>query len=300
MSNSKIFFAILVSLFFFSTQLFPNPQGKRNIPGADKAGKDQGSALYAPGEVLVKFKHGVSMQQVNQIAAGKSLGVKKHFKILSKCMGYEYVLLTSFGNDAMKLEAEMRKHISVSAVSLNYRRLLNVSPNDSFYSDLWGMHNTGQTGGTLDADIDAPEAWDVSTGSSSVIVAVIDTGLDYTHPDLADNVWVNQAEYSGTAGVDDDVNGYVDDVYGIDPAGYVGSDPDTDPMDRYGHGTHCAGTIGAAGNNSRGVSGVNWNVGIMGLKFFDDMGGNGYDSCAIECIEYVVDQKVNYHQNIII
>ncbi|MCU0276638.1 MAG: S8 family serine peptidase, partial [Acidobacteria bacterium] len=141
-------------------------------------------------------------------------------------------------------------------------------------------------------------AWNINTGSAGVIVAVIDTGLDYLHPDLAANVWVNALEQAGTAGVDDDGNGYIDDIYGIDPAGTDGSTPDTDPMDGYGHGTHLSGTIGAVGNNSLGVVGVNWNVKIMGLKFSDDAGGNGFNSYAIECIEYAIDQKANHGQNV--
>ena len=161
------------------------------------------------------------------------------------------------------------------------------------------MHNTGQTGGTTDADIDAPEAWNINTGSSAVIVAVLDSGLDYRHPDLAANAWVNALEQAGTTGVDDDGNGYVDDIYGIDAAGYDEAHPDTDPMDGDGHGTHCSGTIGAVGNNSLAVVGVNWNVKIMGLKFSDEDWGNAYDSFAIECIEYAIDKKINYAQNIV-
>ena len=108
---------------------------------------------------------------------------------------------------------------------------------------MWGLNNTGQTGGTRDADIDAPEAWETFTGSPNVVVAVIDTGVDYTHPDLAANMWRNPGEVAGD-GVDNDANGYVDDVYGIDTA-----NNDSDPFDDEGHGTHVAGTIAAVGNN---------------------------------------------------
>ena len=124
-------------------------------------------------------------------------------------------------------------------------------PNDPRFGDLWGLHNTGQAGGTADADIDASEAWDITTGSSGVVVGIIDTGIEYTHEDLAANIWTNTGEVPGN-GLDDDGNGYVDDVYGIDA--YNG---DSDPMDDNNHGTHVAGTIGAVGNNGVGVAGVN-------------------------------------------
>jgi subtilisin family serine protease len=126
-------------------------------------------------------------------------------------------------------------------------------PDDPFYSSLWGLNNYGQTGGTTDADIDAPEAWGVSTGSSSVIVAVVDTGVDYTHPDLAANCI----------------------------AGYDFVNNDADPKDDHGHGTHCAGTIAAVGNNNIGVIGVAPDTKIMPLKFLDSS-GTGYTSDAIE------------------
>ena len=127
-------------------------------------------------------------------------------------------------------------------------------PNDERFSELWNMHNTGQTGGTPDADIDALEAWDISTGSHAVLVGVIDTGIDYHHPDLAPNIWTNPNEIPGN-GIDDDGNGYIDDVHGWDVI-----NGDNDPTDDHSHGTHCAGIIGAAGNNTAGMAGVCWQV----------------------------------------
>ena len=112
-----------------------------------------------------------------------------------------------------------------------------------------------------------------------MVVAVIDTGVDYTHADLAANIWINPGEIAGN-GIDNDGNGYVDDVHGIDT-----DNNDGDPMDDNGHGTHVAGTIGAVGNNGVGVAGVNWNVRIMALKFLDAC-GSGSTSAAIECLEY--------------
>ncbi|MCA1916200.1 S8 family serine peptidase [Methanospirillum hungatei] len=153
-------------------------------------------------------------------------------------------------------------------------------PNDPGYQYLWGLHNTGQAPfyGMVDADIDAPEAWGITTGSPNVVVAVVDTGVDYTHPDLAANIWQNSGEIIN--GVDDDGNGYIDDVRGWN---FVSKN--NDPMDDSGHGTHCAGTIAAVGNNGIGVTGTAWNVKIMPLKFLNAQ-GSGYVSDAISAILY--------------
>ena len=164
----------------------------------------------------------------------------------------------------------------------NYRVHLQGTPDDVQFDSLWGLNNTGQTGGLIDADIDAAEAWDLSTGSGNTVVAVIDTGVDYTHPDLAGNMWVNAAEANGQPNQDDDGNGFVDDVYGYDFA-----NNDADPKDDHDHGTHVAGTIGAVGNNALGVTGVNWDVQIMALKFLG-ADGSGTLADAIRAIDYSV------------
>ncbi|MCY2936836.1 MAG: S8 family serine peptidase [Planctomycetota bacterium] len=156
-----------------------------------------------------------------------------------------------------------------------------IIPNDPSFSQLYGMNNTGQTGGNNDADIDAPEAWDKTTGTGQTIVAVIDTGVDYNHPELRDNIWTNPGEIAGN-GRDDDNNGYIDDIHGYDFA-----NNDANPMDDNGHGTHVSGTIGAVGNNSTGVAGVNWHTSIMALKFLD-ASGSGFLSTAISALDYAV------------
>ena len=163
---------------------------------------------------------------------------------------------------------------SVQASSTTY-------PNDPLYPNQWGLHNTEQNPfyGTGNADISAPLAWGATTGSSGVTVAVIDTGVDYTHPDLAANMWTNTKEIAGN-GIDDDGNGYIDDVKGWN---FVSNN--NDPMDDNGHGTHCAGTIAAVGNNGIGIAGVTWNCKIMPLKFLNSQ-GNGYISDAISAILY--------------
>ena len=164
-------------------------------------------------------------------------------------------------------------------------------PNDPSFSQLYALHNTGQTGGTIGADIDATAAWDVTTGSQAVVVGVIDTGIDYTHPDLAANIWTNPGEIAGN-GIDDDANGFVDDVHGYDFA-----NNDGDPMDDHGHGTHVSGTIGAVGGNGTGVTGVSWNVSLMALKFLD-ASGSGWDSDAIRAINYATMMRTAYDVNV--
>ena len=119
------------------------------------------------------------------------------------------------------------------------------------------------------SDLELPKAWDITTGSSQVTVAILDTGIDYTHEDLAPNMWKNLGEIAGN-GIDDDENGFVDDVYGIDTY-----NNDSDPMDDNNHGTHCAGIIGAVGDNSSGGSGINWDVRLMALKFIGANGSGG-------------------------
>ena len=172
------------------------------------------------------------------------------------------------------------------------------SPNDPYYSDnLYGLNNIGQTGGAIDADVDAPEAWDTSSGDPRTVVAVIDEGVDTSHPDLKGNIWVNADEVTGNR-VDDDQNGYVDDVNGYDFANDDATVYDPDPL-RNGrgdeHGTHVAGTIAAEGNNGIGVTGVNWQAGIMVLKFLGP--GGGYTSDAVEALNYAVNNGAKISNN---
>ncbi|MCA9781943.1 MAG: S8 family serine peptidase [Candidatus Cloacimonetes bacterium] len=158
-------------------------------------------------------------------------------------------------------------------------------PDDPSFGTQWDMHNTGQSGGTVDADIDMPEAWDLGTGGldgngNQIVVAIVDGGMELTHSNIAPNLWINAAEASGTPGVDDDGNGYVDDINGWD--GY--SNDGTIPSD--GHGTHVAGTVGARGNDNSQVTGINWNVKLMAVA-----ASSGSTSVISVGYGYVLDQK---------
>jgi len=245
---------------------------------------------FAPDEILVKLKaeaeEGMSMtvDADGDVVTGrasldklhKKFGVKKMQRIIKnagkkrkrklsagaeqKLKGLQriYKIKIKKGNDVRETVSEYENDPNVEYAEPNYIYHADATiPNDFHFNDLWGLDNTGQTGGTPDADIDAPEAWDTTTGSRDIIVAVIDSGVDYTHEDMAANMWTNELELNGTAGVDDDGNGYVDDIYGIDACTDGGHVPDADPMDDFGHGTSCAGIIGAVGNNGVGVVGVN-------------------------------------------
>lgn len=162
-------------------------------------------------------------------------------------------------------------------------------PNDAEFSKLWGMKNIGQADdsgaiGIAGADIKATKAWKLNTDARNILVAVIDTGVDYNHPDLKDNIYANPGE-SGegreTNGIDDDGNGFVDDVRGWNFAGVSTNNP----MDDNEHGTHCAGTIGAKGNDGAGVAGVTWNTTILPIKFLT-ASGSGSLADAVKSIQY--------------
>ncbi|UFH59612.1 S8 family serine peptidase [Sulfurovum mangrovi] len=148
-------------------------------------------------------------------------------------------------------------------------------PDDPKFGDLWGLENDNEP----ITDINATSAWEFSTGSHDIVIGILDTGVDYTHSDLSANIWTNPNEIADN-NLDDDGNGYIDDIHGIDTV-----NNDSDPMDDNMHGTHVAGTIGAVGDNGIGIVGVNWNVKMIPCKFLD-ASGSGYTSAAVECINY--------------
>lgn len=232
------------------------------------------SNKYRPDTILVKFKPGRPSSKINQICNSVGIVVQKHFRRINVYkMGVPE-------NKVMETIDRLLKYDEVQYAEPDYiLKIIERIPNDPDFDKLWGMHNTGQDGGTVDADIDAPEAWEINTGSDEVVVCVIDTGVNYDHEDLSPNMWVNNGEIPDN-GIDDDGNGYVDDYLGWDFYNV-----DEDPMDDYDHGTHCSGTIGGIGNNQIGVAGVNWTVKIMALKFLGSC-GSGFTSDAVEAIIY--------------
>lgn len=162
---------------------------------------------------------------------------------------------------------------------------VNVIPNDPEFKKAWNLNNIGQAdgwgrAGRVGIDTGVGKAWDIQRGTKSVVVAVIDSGLNYKHPEFVDNLWVNRAEQAGKPGVDDDNNGLVDDINGYD---FVNSD--ADPMDDHGHGSHVASIIGARGNNAVGMAGINWEISLMPLKFASKE-GKGTLELGIRAIQY--------------
>jgi subtilisin family serine protease len=235
--------------------------------GATYAHAAPGKPEYAPGEILVRVKSSASAK-VRQFAAASGGKTTRTYG--------------STGWQRIKLPA----NLSVEAALLNYKQLSGVitaepnykfkafkAPNDKRFNELYAM-----------AKINAPAAWDVNRGSKEVVVAVCDTGVKYNHPDLAANMWKNSAEIANN-GKDDDHNGIIDDVYGYDAL-----NGDGNPIDDNGHGTHCAGTIGAVGNNSEGVAGVNWTTKIMALKFLG-ADGSSFGSGVLDAYMYAINMK---------
>jgi subtilisin family serine protease/subtilisin-like proprotein convertase family protein len=257
----------------------------------------------ASDSVLVVFKPGVSKQERAQVM--KSHGVSLKFadkdgldaRSRNLLDGRIAELKVPAGVDRDLLLKKLSQHKAIQVAEPNYilRAISTPAPqataNDPRFGELWGLNNTGAGGGRADADIDAPEAWDITTGSRDVIVGVIDTGTDYNHPDLKDNIWVNPGEVAGN-GIDDDNNGVIDDVHGFSAFNNNGN-----PMDGQGHGTHVAGTIGALGNNGVGVAGVNWNVTMIPCQFLGP-DGSGTTAGAIACINYYTNLKQNHGVNV--
>lgn len=237
-----------------------------------------------PGEVLIRFKPGASDADVRAIMTDLGATRVKRFRSIQT---EEQRITRRSVADAV---SRYRNNPAVDFIEPNWIVHADLAPNDPLFPQQWSLSNSGQTGGTQGADVAAVPAWDVSTGSPDIVIAIIDTGVDTTHPDLAENIWSNPGEIPGN-GVDDDGNGLVDDVHGYDFFNL-----DADPMDDNGHGTHVAGIAAARGDDGVGIAGVAWRARILPLKFLGP-DGTGPISAAIDCIEYAISKGARILNN---
>lgn len=234
---------------------------------------------HVPGQLILKLKPGAAFAPLAGFGQLERLDPAQEF-----AGGGTYLI--KLDQEANKrplraIAAELKQRYDAVYVEPNFYHYLNNVPNDPLLSQLYGLHNTGQTGGSAGADIKALSAWKVTTGSRDILVGITDTGIDYNHPDLRANIWHNPGETGvdaqgndkATNGIDDDGNGYVDDFRGWD---FINND--NDPMDDHGHGSHCAGTIGGSGDNGEGVVGVNWDVSLVAMKVFSAGGSTTTDA----------------------
>ncbi|QYO65950.1 S8 family serine peptidase [Leptolyngbya sp. 7M] len=257
------------------------------------------SGTQAEPEVLVRFKPHVSLTEKRKITARLNDRIEDRIELVRGMVAIddlddadpskvaaEYSAMTEFVEYAepnYEIKPELPAFREVLRRPADQDTPVNT-PNDPHFSDQWALYNSGQNGGKANADVSALKAWQKNRGSKDVVVAVLDTGVDYTHADLAANMWFRP----------ETVPSYVDAELGTfnDRRGFNAVDNISDPMDDNGHGTHCAGVIGAEGNNEIGIAGINWNVQIMPLKFLG-RGGFGSTKDAIEAINYAVDRKKN-------
>ena len=275
-----------------------------NIPGkivktTPKPVAVKRSAAEGEPEVLVKFRPTVNWSDIKKLAAKNNDSVEDEIESVKGLVSIddldnanpEKVAAQYAAMSDLVLYAEVNNKIqfddpteTVSGKDLFQREPSAPRPNDPKFAEQWALNNLGQDGGKERADIDALKAWAKTRGSEKVVVAVLDTGVDYTHPDLVSNMWFRP----------DNVPQYKDDELGTfnDEHGFNAASNLSDPMDDNGHGTHCSGIIGAEGDNDEGIAGINWNVRIMPLKFMG-RGGYGTTKDAIEAINYAIDRKRN-------
>ncbi len=255
------------------------------------------SAADKEPEVLVKFRPEVSFDEIKKITAKNNDYVEDEIESVRKLVAIDDMDgqsaesvaqqyrnmsdLVQYAEPNFEIEASPMldlKPVPVSKAGSGLRE----GPNDPMFAEQWALNNTGQNGGKQKADIDVLKAWQKTKGSRKVVVAVLDSGVDYTHQDLVANMWMRP----------DNIPAYKDDELGAvnDLHGFNAVDNARDPMDDNGHGTHCAGVIGAEGDNEEGIAGINWEVEIMPLKFLG-RGGFGTTKDAIEAINYAIERK---------
>lgn len=225
------------------------------------------SKVYVDDEVLIKIRQGTNQSLLAEI--NNRLGTE----LLETFGDLDWIRVRlPEGMTVEKAIEEYKEIYGIEAVQPNFYYRLALTPNDPMFpnSGMYGLQR-----------ISAPAAWDLSIGSQDVVIANIDTGIRYTHEDLAANMWTNAGEIPNN-GIDDDSNGFIDDYYGYD---FRYNDPD--PLDENGHGTHTAGTSGAVGNNGLGVTGVSWNVKIMAIKIYSASGTDSTSAMLINAYNYV-------------
>ncbi len=251
------------------SRLIRDAQGHRACASKKQERDYKGRLMYKPGELLVRFKDGVSDKQIADLH--RAIGSKVLDQIPS--IRLQRVKLP----DGLSIDKAIKFYMDSGIVEHVERHALRyiyeIIPDDPYFENQWGPKK-----------IKVPKAWDISRGGLSVVVAVIDSGVDYSHPDLAQNIWINQIEANGKKGVDDDGNGYIDDIHGWDLA-----DNDNEPMDIVGHGTNISGIIGAVGNNNIGITGTCWTVKIMPLKVVADDSDSILEMDIIKAIYYAID-----------
>jgi subtilisin family serine protease len=256
------------------------------------------SASEKEPEVLVKFRPGVNVADIKKIAEKNNDRIEDEIETVkglysiddldnvdAKRVAEQYAAMSDmvmYAEPNFDIKLSDPANVNAPVSDFDAREYDSNLPNDPMFGDQWALNNTGQNGGKEKAHVDALAAWLKTKGSDKVVVAVLDTGVDFTHADLVSNIWFRP----------DNVPQYTDDELGTfnDQKGFNAQDNIADPMDDNGHGTHCAGIIGAEGNNDKGIAGINWNVQIMPLKFLG-RGGFGSTKDAIEAINYAVDRK---------
>ncbi len=280
MTSLRVTFCCLLgALFLVSAAVSPQ----------NRAAALEAAGSYEPGQLLIQLNAG---EQPSSLTGSYSYIDLKPVRLLSRRMNiwlFEYSggTLKAAENQAILDDVRLRPIVSLAQFN-HFVKERATTPNDPFFSQQWALNNTGQSGGTADADIDAPEAWDITTGGlttmgDQIVVAIIDGGFDIAHQDLS--FWKNTEEIPGN-GIDDDSNGYIDDYDGWNSYSHNGT------ITSYSHGTHVAGIAAARGNNGIGISGVSWGVKLMAVQ-----GSSSTEATTVESYGYVLEQRARYNES---